>query len=313
MRKTGDRLFYIFNIFKHSRAATAASMILIATAPRPSFGSNQAKIPEVAVRKITPAPLFDRLSYPARIVSRVQASVVAEFDGMVTRIRTPLGEQVKRGQALLLLEHTDPVYQYAPVSLKAPVAGVISALEVTEGSRVSKGQKLLTLTDPAKVRILVEVAAVDLPSLRHGLSGDLRLAGQENTLPARITGLSPLVDPATGTATCELSLMPKPDSKGTAVKLPLLIPGMLGQVSFRVNEHQGISVPESVVIYKDQGTFIRLVQDGKAKRVPVTLGKIQRGQVEILKGLSENDVIVERASSFIADGEAVQIQKNEKL
>src|SRR5579871_1726634 len=110
-------------------------------------------IPVVLVKQAKASELFDLLSYPARIVPKINATVFAESDGVVSKIATPLGKTVNRHQTMMIITHTDPVYQFAPVTVVAPVSGVISSVDITEGSQVTKGLKLATVTDPDKIQI----------------------------------------------------------------------------------------------------------------------------------------------------------------
>jgi membrane fusion protein (multidrug efflux system) len=256
--------------------------------------------PQVFVSQVKAKELFDQFVYPARVVSKVNSTILADSDGVVSRIYAPLGQKVSARARILQITHTDPVYQYAPIQVTAPAAGIVSSVEITEGAQVVKGQKLATVTDPRQTKIQVEVPALDLPSVQPGLEGEFMPTGAERPLKVRVLGISPYVDPATGTAGCEIVLDKSEKTQ--------LVPGVLGQVNFKANLRKGFMIPDSAVLYKGAATFIRLVQDGKAKQVPVTLGRKQRGNVEILKGLNEDASLVERSSRYIGDGEEVNVQ-----
>ncbi|MBI4405187.1 MAG: efflux RND transporter periplasmic adaptor subunit [Deltaproteobacteria bacterium] len=258
------------------------------------------KAPVVFVEQARKSDLFDQLTYPARLAPRVNATVLAESEGIVSKIVAPLGRQVARNQRIMTIKHTDPVYQYAPFTVAAPVAGIISQIEVTEGSLVTKGQKLAAITDPTQIRVLVEIASPDLPDIRAGLEGKLKVVSVENEIPVKVAGISPTVDSATGTATAELVF-----NKSE----PPLPPGVVGRVSFRVRNHTGIQIPEQAVVYKGRDTFLRLIHDGKSKLTPVTLGPSRRGFIEVVKGLSDGDQVIVRASAYVADGESVTVQQ----
>ena len=262
------------------------------------------EIPVVSVKSVKTEELFDMFTYPARGVPKVSAAVLSDSEGVVTKIFAPLGTKVKRGERLMQVKHTDPIYQYAAATVRAPVNGIVSSLEVREGTQVTKNQALLTVTDPGQVNIQVEIAAIDLASFRAGVEGELKVAGREDALKVKVMGGSPFVSAATGTASCELSLA---DAKAT------LSPGLVGQVSFRANVRKGIMVPDHALYYKDGSTYLRIV-DGEqvSKKVLVTLGRKQRGMVEILKGVSDGQVVIERASRFVGEGQKVQVQEEKK-
>lgn len=258
------------------------------------------KTPIVFTDTIRSSELFDTLTYPARLSPTINATLLAETEGIVSRIVAPLGKQVSKGQTLLSLRNTDPVYDYAPLNVKAPVAGIISSVDVTEGTRVMKGQKIATITDPEKVFIVIEIAASDLGTIRAAMKGELTIPGQA-PIGVEVTGVSPFVDPATGSATAQLKLV----EKEKAASLP---PGLIGRVSFRAREHKGIQIPEFALTYKGETPFARVVDKGKAKFISVELGQSRRGLVEVLKGLEEGATLILRANSFVADGEEVIVQ-----
>ena len=201
------------------------------------------------------------------------------------------------------IKNIDPVYTYVPVSVDTPVAGIVSAVEVTEGSRVTKGQALATVTDPRQLLLQVEVPAADLGALRRGSQGTFMipiLGPDMHPLGVRVTGVSPLVDPATGTATAELALLRMP-----ARPVPL---GSLGKVTFKVHQRQGLQVPEQAIVYRGRETLVRTVVAGKAKLTPVTVAETRQGRTEITGGLVSGAQVIVRASGFVADGQDVTVQ-----
>ncbi|MGE4130261.1 MAG: efflux RND transporter periplasmic adaptor subunit [Bdellovibrionales bacterium] len=260
--------------------------------------------PTVVVRPSKQVEIGQALTYPAAVKTRVQATVLAEADGVVRRIHAQLGQPVTRGRRVLTVQQTDPVFQYAPAATIAPVSGIVSELFVTEGALVTKGQKLATVTDPASLRILVEVPAKDVSLLRSGLLGKLEIPSFKNPVDLKVVGVSPVVDPATGTATAEL--LP-----ANSEQVKTLRPGMIGKVTFKANLHHGFLVPEDAVVQAQDKNFVRLVIDGKAHKQEVSLGERLRGQVEIVDGLKEGDLVVERSSGFVADGDEVKVENAE--
>jgi multidrug efflux pump subunit AcrA (membrane-fusion protein) len=258
--------------------------------------------------------LADAYVYPARAVPLVNSVLAAEVDGVVSRIDAPLGARVRRGQRVLTLRHTDPVYRYAPVAVTAPVGGIVSGVEVSEGTQVTRGQRLASVTDPARLRLVVEVPAPDLAAIHAGLVGEFRVTGGEPR-PVRVRGVSPFVDPASGTASAELELLPLPKpvagGPGAAAKVPPLpAPGQIGQASFRANSRQGVQITEDAVFYRGNDTFLRVIDAARKVRFrPVKLGSRSRGQVEVLAGLGDGEDFVVRASRFVPEGETVEIAK----
>ncbi len=263
------------------------------------------KKPVVFVKKAVLTELAEILTYPARIEPRIKASILAEADGVVTKIYAPLGSTVKAHAPLISIRNTDPVYRFAAMVVTAPVAGVVSRVEVTEGSRVAKGDKLALVTDPNQVRVVVEVTSEDVRLIRNGQEASLTVpaSNDASTIVLKVKGISPFVDPATGTAQCEL------EAANSKIILPP--PGSIARVSFRANVRSGLSIADDAITYRGKDPFVRIVSAGKAKLVAVVLGRKQAGNVEILRGLKPGDEVVERTSKFVGDGEAVEVQEKD--
>ncbi len=266
-----------------------------------SLGAIAAPPPAVTVftEKVVRQLIYNILTYPARVESRVNAIVRTESDGAVTDILKPLGSRVHRGEVVAVVKHTDPVYQYAPLNVIASVTGVVSVVHITPGSLVNKGDAIVTLTDPNQLRVMIEVPAADINSIHRGLIGDLSVASIPN-LQAEVQGVSPAVDPMLGTASCEMKVSAKAQKK--------IMPGMVGSIEFQVNQHNGILLPDYAIVYRGENTFVRLVENGVAKRIPVKIGEKRHGQVEVLNGLKEGDQVIDRASRYVSDGEPVQVE-----
>jgi HlyD family secretion protein len=258
-----------------------------------------ATLPVVITEVAKLSKLSDQLTYPARVESKVNSLIFAESDGVVTEILAPLGSRVHRGSKIAVIKHTDPIYQYAPMTLTSQVEGVISQVAVTEGSTINKGALIASVTDPNKLKIIIEIAASDLASFKAGMEGSFEISGNQKKVPVKIKGYSPFIDPATGTAQCDLTLEQK-----DVLKIP---PGSVGQVYFEINKRDGFVFPESAIVYRGGETFVRMVESGVAKKIPVTLGRRERGKVEIIKGIKDGDQVIERTSQFIGDGDKVQV------
>lgn len=271
---------------------------------RPVFSANDPKA-KVFVKEAQEKRVVEFLTYPARVESVVNASILSEFDGAVKAIRAPMGTKVEKGAVILVLKHTDPIYDYTPYSVRSPVSGVVSELNLTEGSLFTRGQKLAIVTDPKSLRIAVEIPAQDSSKLKMGdrgvfsASSFTSASGTADLFDIEMTGLSPLVDPATGTSTATLKFNKESN----------FLPGTIGRVKFEVNPRKIFTVPESAIVYKENKTYLKTVKDGKVGQFEVVLGPTQQGQVEIKSGLSQGVLVIERSSKYVAAGDEVAVER----
>jgi multidrug efflux pump subunit AcrA (membrane-fusion protein) len=259
------------------------------------------KAPVVSVRKLAPVELSDEIGYPARTFATAQATVTATIDGVVLHVAKTLGQAAQRGETLVTLKNDDPAYQFLPVKTPSPIGGLVSAVLVSDGATVRKGDQLVTVVDPASVRLVVELAASDLARVPPGLDGEFTTRGEGGAKArVRVLGVSPLIDPATGTATAELIASPggKP--------LPI---GLVGRVTFKVGQRNGLTVPENALTYRGDETLVKVVENGVAHLKPVQVAGTRRGEAELKAGVKAGDQVIVRASTFVADGQAVTVQE----
>ncbi len=266
-----------------------------------SFSSFAApeKTPVVFTKLAKKTEIFDQLTFPAKIDSSVQAKIISDSDGVVTKIIAPLGARVARMGAVIQLQNMDPGYSYAPMKVASPVRGVVSQIKVSVGTHCVRGQELATVIDPSASKVTIEIASGDVNAIKAGMKGELTVGTSEKPLTVIATGVSPLVDPATGTSTVELKVLEK-----NAV----LTPGTIGQARFKANTRMGYVLPDSAVVYRGDSANVRLVVDGRSKINPIKVGKKRNENYEVLSGLKDNDEFIHRASMFVADGDVVKIE-----
>ncbi|MBI5733225.1 hypothetical protein HY967_04760, partial [Candidatus Jorgensenbacteria bacterium] len=70
--------------------------------------------------------------------------------------------------------------------------------------------------------------------------------------------------------------------------------GLTATLNIRTSEKEGvIIIPQYTLIENDEGTFVRRVDNGSTKDIPVTIGiRGQNGMVEIISGINEGDNLI---------------------
>ena len=125
----------------------------------------------------------------------------------------------------------------------------------------------------------------------------------DQTFEGTVNIVYPTIDPSSRTFTVEVSI---PNEKET------LRPGMYGTINFFVGETNTLVVP-ALAVLKLQGSndrYVFLNNNGKAKRVNVTLGKRFEDQVEILSDeIKEGDELIVVGQGRLVDGSPLSIVK----
>lgn len=262
--------------------------------------------PKVIAEEILLKSDSRRVLAPARVDAKIQTQVTADIEGHVVQINKPLGAQVKAGDVVLFVENKDPGFTYAKVPVRSPVTGIVSQLVPAQMGKVHRGDALFSVINPKSLKISTELAALDASSLRPSQKGQFKFGPE--AYEVEIVGLSPLVDPRTGTATAELQFLP-------VVKGNALLPGIgtVGQVSFEIALGNVLTVPESALMYRDGKPLVRILKAGSGgfEKKAIELGEQRQDRFVVKQGIANGDKVIVRSSRPLKDGEPVEIEGTE--
>lgn len=197
-------------------------------------------------------------------------------------------------EALERLERTGEVQK--ALTLRSPIAGVVTAKTVVEGARLAPGDAPLEITDLGHLWAQVEVVEAELARVKVGQAAELRLNGLEGrTFPGRVAFVDPVLDPKTRTARVRVEVA---NPRGE------LRPDLFGEAVIRTAARKGLRVPLDAVL--DSGTrkvvFVAL-GDGKFEPREVETAPAGGEQVEVLRGLKAGEEVVTGAA-FLVDSES---------
>lgn len=201
----------------------------------------------------------------------------AEFDTATTRVQTT---QASADRANRAVEEAKVYLDFATVV--APFSGIIVDKAVQPGDTVSPGQTLLSLYDPSQMQLVANV--------RESLAMKLKVGQQ---LPASMESLG-----YECLATVS-EVVPKADisSRSFEVKVtgpcpPGVYSGMFGRLMLPLEDEQLLLIPASAIQRVGQLTFVHVRIEDRLSRRSVQVGRVFRGQVEILTGLKAGEQVL---------------------
>jgi membrane fusion protein (multidrug efflux system) len=187
--------------------------------------------------------------------------------------------------------------------IKAPFEGVVGLRNISIGALVEPGDLITTLDDDRVMKLDLAVPNVYLSSLQPGLAISARTrAYGEREFTGELRSIDSRTDPVTR-AVVGRALLQNGER--------LLRPGMLMQVTLRKNARQGLMIPEAALmpLGREQYVFV-VVADGdghKAERRRIVIGSRRPGQVEVLEGLAEGDLVITQGTQRVRPGQAVKL------
>jgi Cu(I)/Ag(I) efflux system membrane fusion protein len=183
------------------------------------------------------------------------------------------------------------------ITLRAPIGGVIQALEVREGMTLMPGATLFRIVDLSTVWVNAEVPESLSAAVRPGTPVEARVAAWPGqTFRGRVAAILPELNAETRTVRARIELA-NPGAR--------LAPGMFATLAFApTHARPALLVPSEAVIRTGTRTVVILAgEKGMFRPVDVETGVESGGDTQILKGLAEGDRVV-LSGQFLIDSEA---------
>ena len=163
--------------------------------------------------------------------------------------------------------------------VKAPFPGVVTARFVHPGHFLQPaagmhGTVLFTVVRADVVRVFADIPESSADKAGVGTAASVRvpaLGGRE--FPATVTRTTGIVDPATRTLRVEIDLV----NTDRALK-----PGQYATVRINAEANDAIVLPAACILPADETHYIFAVEEGKAVKYRVQLGRTDPGTVQVL-------------------------------
>ncbi len=186
--------------------------------------------------------------------------------------------------------------------LRAPYNCVVTQRNIHTGAFVDARADRRPLFQVARtdlLRVVLDIPEKDAPFLGAGRSVQVDLDAIPGThFHWKITRFAPVLGP--GKKVRAEIQVENPEGK--------FFPGMYGHASVVLEERPGsLTLPISCLGRDAGGSFVFCVQDGRAKRVPVTIGLTDARKAEVTAGLTGSEVVVSSGKDLLKDGQEVVV------
>ncbi|MBM3780632.1 MAG: efflux RND transporter periplasmic adaptor subunit [Acidobacteria bacterium] len=183
--------------------------------------------------------------------------------------------------------------------ITSPVEGFVGRRNADPGAWVSQNAPVVSVVEIARLRLQAAVVEKDLRFVGIGDPAVVEVdAYPGDKFNGRVARVSPVLDPATRTATMEVEI----PNTGNRLR-----PGMYARVQLIIEEHEGVVVVPKLAVVDFEGKrgVWQPGDDNKAQFLPVTLGIEDGERVEIAAGLKVGD-------RFVTEG-AGAVRRNDTL
>jgi cobalt-zinc-cadmium efflux system membrane fusion protein len=221
-----------------------------------------------------------------------QAHVSIRISGQIKGLSAKLGDTVRAGQNLALVQSRLVGDPPATVAVTAPIDGVVDARNVVLGQAVEPNTELFQLSDRSEMIVIGKVYEEDLGKVKPGQEARIRLlAYPDEPLTGKVTLIEPNLDQASRTVKVWVQLA---NPRG------LLKPNLFATVSVVLrSDDAALTIPNSAIIEANGEKFV-FVRDGDTfNRVEVAIGASDDQSSEITDGLVPGDEVATQGNRQI--------------
>lgn len=222
---------------------------------------------------------------------------VPRFTGVVKKINKHIGDKVRKGAQLAVIESNQSFQNY---SIKSEISGTVIEKHLNLGEIVKEDSEIYVVADLRTVWVNLFAYQQDVLYLKKGQKVIISVSKKMPTTLSKIEYVSPILDEKTRTALVRVQIENKDHRwrpgtfvKGKVVLNKIEVPLLVAKTSIQT-------------IGKSPNVFIKEGEEFKA--IPVQLGREDDQNVEILSGLKEGqDYVKQGAFTLKADLEKGQL------
>ncbi|MGH1365520.1 MAG: efflux RND transporter periplasmic adaptor subunit [Calditrichia bacterium] len=211
------------------------------------------------------------------------AHIVPRFPGIVKKVRKRVGDSVRSGEVLAVIESNESLAPYKVTSL---ISGKIIEMHLTLGELVSDNSHAIVVADFDPVWAELSVHQKELEQLAVGQKAELSASNQLAGFSGEISWISPMLSEERRTATARV-VVANPDGAWR--------PGLFIQANVTTaRENVALAVPKTAIEIFEGETVLFIKSDSVFVPRSVELGQEGKDTVEILSGLAAGDVYVSK-------------------
>ncbi len=189
----------------------------------------------------------------------------------------------------------------ADLTIRAPFDGYVGLRRISAGSLVSPGTIITTLDDLDTIKLDFYLPEVLMAKLKPGLEiNATSIAYPDTAFAGKVISIDTRVDPVTRSIAIRARI---PNAEG------LLRPGMLMSVVLIQEEFDALVIPEQSLISEQSRQYVFVINQGRAEKRQVKTGRRRPGELEIVDGLVEGEMIVVEGTQRLQVGSEVEVLK----
>ena len=191
----------------------------------------------------------------------------------------------------------------AKTRIRAPFAGIITAITVSPKEHVTPGQELFTLVNIAEIKVRAKVLESEIGKMKVGREVDVRFSAYPGKVfKGTVDAISPVVNADDKTCAVQVAVA----NPAEEIK-----PGMHAEVEIAAEiYHDKLIVPQDALLVRGGRKLVFVVEGGLAKWRYVEVGVENEAFAEILDGVKEGELVITEGHFTMAHDARVTVKED---
>jgi len=186
--------------------------------------------------------------------------------------------------------------------LKAPFSGYVEQVFPVVGEMAGPASPIIQLIDLSNMKATAAISEAYLKNLNGNNLVNVYFPALDKELKdLEVKRIGKFVNPVNRTVTLEVNI---PKTEGN------MVPNLMTVMNVRDYKKDSAIVVPSSVILKDanQESYVYVLENGKkAVQTKIVTGQSYKGETEVLAGLSNGDVVIDKGARKLVDGDIVTV------
>lgn len=214
--------------------------------------------------------------------------------------------QAKNQYESLIDKKASANVQLSKTSIKAPISGYIDMINVKLGEMAAPGMPACQIVNNAKMEVKIDLPEVYLGKVNKGDEILVELPVIEKEISATVSAVGQTVN----TYNRAFQVIASIDNKDNVIKPNMLVKAKFNHLTLT----DAIVIPSNLLQESAQGYFVftaetdTLTNDVTAVKKQIEVGDSYGGQIVVIKGLTDNDVLINEGFRNVLDGQLIKIQ-----
>ena len=188
-------------------------------------------------------------------------------------------------------------------NILAPFDGVVGKRNFSDDILVSESSIVINIEDASVIFIDLDIPEIYAPVIKKQLPVEITFSGYKNKIyMGEIESFASRINVDTRTLSARVKL---------ANKNLEILPGSLLEVTIKYNNRNSLSIPDTSVILEGNKVYVyKVLEENIAKKSEIQIGTRNLGNLEVISGLSEGDLIVAEGLKKVRPGSKIKPIKN---